>query len=79
MVSSPLHLSSPIPLFNAGDIFPALTVIDDSVTLRSNDLALLKLTKLELDTSGAKQSLPVSSDISCKYKASISFKFTPQN
>lgn len=45
----------------------ALTVIEDSVTRRSRDLALLKLEKAEPDTSGAERSLPASSDISCKY------------
>lgn len=45
----------------------ALTVIEDSVTRRSRDLALLKLEKAEPDTSGAKRSFPASSDISYKY------------
>lgn len=44
------------------------TVIDDSVTLRSSDLALLKLAKVELDTSGTERSLPASSDKSYKKK-----------
>lgn len=43
-----------------------LTVIEDSVALRSNDLALLKLAKVELDTSGTERSFAESSDISYK-------------
>lgn len=49
----------------------ALTVIDDSVTRRSSDLALLKFAKVELDTSGTERSFPASSDISYKYKIRI--------
>lgn len=45
-----------------------LTVIEDSVTLRSRDLALLKLAKVELETSGAERSFPASRDISYKIK-----------
>lgn len=45
-----------------------LTVIEDSVTLRSSDLALLKLAKLELDTSGTERSFPASSDNSYEQK-----------
>lgn len=45
-----------------------LTVIEDSVTLRSSDLALLKLAKVELDTSGTERSFPASSDISYREK-----------
>lgn len=45
----------------------ALTVIADSVTRRSRDLALLKLEKAEPDTSGTERSFPASSDISYKY------------
>lgn len=53
---------------NEIDLFmQALTVIEDSVTRRSRDLALLKLEKAEPDTSEAERSLPASSDISCKY------------
>lgn len=44
----------------------ALTVIEDSVTRRSRDFALLKLEKAEPDTSVAERSLPASSDISWK-------------
>lgn len=47
-------------------VLSTLTVIEDSVTLRSNDLALLKLAKVELDTSGTEQSFAESSDISYK-------------
>lgn len=43
-----------------------LTVIEDSVALRSSDLALLKLAKVELDTSGTERSFAESSDISYK-------------
>lgn len=49
-------------------VLSTLTVIEDSVTLRSNDLALLKLAKVELDTSGTERSFAESSDISYKYK-----------
>ena len=45
-----------------------LTVIEDSVTLRSSDLALLRLAKVELDTSGTERSFPASSDISYNKK-----------
>lgn len=47
-------------------VLSTLTVIEDSVTLRSNDLALLKLAKVELDTSGTERSFAESSDISYK-------------
>lgn len=49
-----------------------LTVIEDSVTLRSRDLALLILAKVELDTSGTERSFPASRDIS--YKSNIRVK-----
>lgn len=41
------------------------------MTLRSSDLALLKLANVELDTSGTERSFPASSDISYKYTISI--------
>lgn len=41
------------------------------MTLRSRDLALLKLAKVELDTSGTERSFPASRDRSFKDKMFI--------
>lgn len=50
------------------DVLLLLTVIEDSVTLRSSDFALLKLAKVGLGSLGTERPFPASSDISYKYR-----------